>query len=183
MQRVLIQIIIVSSESVHLYNRTYFLILVGDSSCDTSDSDDDVTMIVDLQGYKVCGESTLENIERQKVIKIPFDNTRMKVYSIKVTSCTDLIRRYRDGRPWKKDSRAKWTGYDTVRFIDCNAVMDHCVTKPKLSIHFKVWRKKQTEIQLFKDLWTAQCTWRGCSLSCQEVYCMHIREKSTNFSF
>ena len=63
----LIWIIPVSSESVHLYNRTYFLILVGDSSCDTSNSDDDVTMMVD----KVCGESTWENIKRLKVIEIP----------------------------------------------------------------------------------------------------------------
>ena len=69
----LIRIIPVSSESVHLYNRTYFLILVGDSSFDTSDSDDDVTMMVDLQGNKVCGESNWKNIERQKVIEIPFN--------------------------------------------------------------------------------------------------------------
>ena len=110
MQRVLSQIIPVSSESVHLYNRTYFLILVGDSSCDTSDSDDDVTMIVDLQGYKVCGEITLENIKRQKVIEIPFDNAGMKVHSIKGPNRTDLIRRCRDGRPWKKrfKSEVEW---------------------------------------------------------------------------
>ena len=61
MERVLIRIIPVSSESVHLYNRTYFFILVGDFSCYTSDSDDDVTMMVDLQGHKVCGECTWEN--------------------------------------------------------------------------------------------------------------------------
>ena len=58
----LIRIITVSSESIHLYNRTYFLILVGDSSCDTSDSAGHVTMMVDLQGHKVCGESTWENM-------------------------------------------------------------------------------------------------------------------------
>ena len=45
----LIRIIPVSPEFVHLYNGTYFLILVGDSSCDTSDSDDDVTEMVDLK--------------------------------------------------------------------------------------------------------------------------------------
>ena len=114
-----IRIIPVSPESVHLYNRTYFLILVGYSSCDTSDSDDDVTMIVDFQGHKVCGESTWENIERQKAIEMPFNIDGMKVYSIKGSSRTDLLR-CRDGQPWKKDSRMKWSGYATVRFKDCN---------------------------------------------------------------
>ena len=76
-----------------------FFILVDDSSCDTSDSDDDVTMIVDLQEQRVYEESTWENIERQKVIKIPLDIDRMKVYSIKGFNCSDLLRRCRDGRP------------------------------------------------------------------------------------
>ena len=118
-------IIPVSSESVHLHNHTYFLILVGDSSCDRSDSDDDVTMLVDLQGHKVCEESTWENIKRQKVIEIPFDIDGMKVYSIIVSNRTDLLRRCRDGRPWKKDSRTKRSGYDIVRFKDCNRSL-HC---------------------------------------------------------
>ena len=99
MERVLIRIIPVSSESVHLYNRTYFFILVGDFSCYTSDSDDDVTMMVDLQEHKVCGESTWENIERQKVIETPLDIDGMKVYSIKGCNRTDLLRRCQDGRP------------------------------------------------------------------------------------
>ena len=75
-----------------------------------SDSDDDVTMMVDLQKQKFSGESTWENIGRQKVIEISF-----VVYSIKGCNRTDLLRRCRDGRPWKKDSRTKWSGYDTVR--------------------------------------------------------------------
>ena len=55
------------------------MILAGDSSCGTSDSDDDdVTMMVDLQGHKVRGESTWENIECQKVIEIPFGIDGMK---------------------------------------------------------------------------------------------------------
>ena len=74
----LIQTIPASSQPAHLYNRTYFLILADDSSCDTSDSDDDVTMMVDLQGHKACGESTWENIECQKVIEIPFGIAGMK---------------------------------------------------------------------------------------------------------
>ena len=64
------------------------MILVADSSCDTSDSDVDVTM-VDLQGHKVCGESIWENTEHQKVIEIPFDIGGMKAYSIKGSNCTD----------------------------------------------------------------------------------------------
>ena len=35
---------------------------------------------------------------------------------------------------------------------DSRTVMGHCAAKPKLPVHFKVCRKKQTEIQLFKDL-------------------------------
>ena len=116
----LIRTIPASSQSAHLYNRTYFLILVDDSSCDTSDSDDDVTMMVDLQGHKVCGESTWENIECQKVIEIPFDIDGMKAYSMKGFNRTDLLKRCRDGGSWKKDSRTKWSRYDTVRFKDCN---------------------------------------------------------------
>ena len=116
----LIRIDPISSESVHLYNRIYLLILVGDSSCDTNDSGDDVTMMVDVQGHKVCGESTWENIERQKVIEIPFNIDGMKVYSIKGSNRTDLLRRCRDDQPWKKDSRAMWSRYGTVRFKDCN---------------------------------------------------------------
>ena len=65
-------------------------------------------MMVDLQGHKVCGESNWENIERQKLIEIPFDIEEMKVYSIKGSNRRDLLRRCRDGRPWKKDSRTKW---------------------------------------------------------------------------
>ena len=76
-----------------------FFILVGDSSCDTIDSDDDVTMMADLQEHKVCGESTWENVERQKVIEIPLDTDGMKVYCIKGFNCSDLLRRCRDGQP------------------------------------------------------------------------------------
>ena len=64
----------------------------------------------------------------------------------------------------------------------CVEVVVEICPKPKLPVHFKTWRKKQTEIHLFKDFWTVRCILRGCSLSCQEVYCIH-REKSTNFSF
>ena len=103
----LIRIIPASSQYVHLYNRTYFLILVGDSSCDTSDSDDDVTMMVDLQGHEVCGESTWENIECQKVIEIPFDIDGMKAYSMKGFNRTDLLKRCRDGGSWKKRFKNK----------------------------------------------------------------------------
>ena len=56
-------------------------------------------MMVDLQEHRVCEESTWENIERQKVIEIPLDIDRMKVYSIKGFNCSDLLRRCRDGRP------------------------------------------------------------------------------------
>ena len=79
-----------------------------------------MALMVDLQGHKVCGESTWENIKRQKIIEIMFDIDGMKVYSIKGSNHRDLLRRCRDGRPWKKDSRTKWSGYDTVRFKDCN---------------------------------------------------------------
>ena len=40
-------------------------------------------MMVDLQGHKVCEESTWENIERQKVIEIPFGIDGMKLNFIK----------------------------------------------------------------------------------------------------
>ena len=64
-------------------------------------------MMVDLQEHKVCGESTRENIERRKVIEIPFDNDGMRVHSVKGSNRTDLLRRCRDERPWKKDLRTK----------------------------------------------------------------------------
>ena len=99
------------------------MILIGNSSCDTKDSNDGATVMVALQVHKVCGESTWKNIERQKVIKIPFDTEGMKVYSIKGSNRKDLLRRYRDGRTWKKDSRPKWSGYDTVKFKDCNGLL------------------------------------------------------------
>ena len=59
-------------------------------------------MMVDLQGHKVCGEINWENIDHQKVIEIPLDIDEMKVYFIKGSSRTDLLRRCGDGRPWKK---------------------------------------------------------------------------------
>ena len=40
-------------------------------------------MMVDLQGHKVCEKSTWENIERQKVIEIPFGIDGMKLNFIK----------------------------------------------------------------------------------------------------
>ena len=66
-----------------------------------------------------------KNIKGQKVIEIPFDIDGMKVYSIIVSNRTDLLRRCRDGRPCKKDSRTKRSGYDIVRFKDCNRSL-HC---------------------------------------------------------
>ena len=92
------------------------MILIGGSSCNTSGSDDDITMRVGWQGHKVCGENFWENIECQKVIKISFDIDGVKVYSIKESNYTDLLRRCWDGRPWKKDSWRndswrKWSGF------------------------------------------------------------------------
>ena len=80
----------------------YLLILVGHSSCNTSGSDDNVTMMMGWQGQNVCGGNTWENIECQKVIEIPFDVDGMKVYFIKESNYTDFLRRCRDGRPLKK---------------------------------------------------------------------------------
>ena len=97
------------------------MILVGDSS-ETSDSGDDVTMMVDLQGHKVCGEINWENIDHQKVIEIPLDIDGMKVYFIKRSSCIDLLRRCGDGRPWKKVQERR--GVD-MKPSDSKTLMGH----------------------------------------------------------
>ena len=158
----LIRIISVSSESVHLYNRTYFLILVGDFSCNTSDSDDDTTMMLDLQGHKFFRENTWENIERRKVIEISFDIDGMKVYSIKGSNCADLLRRCRDRRPWKKDSRKNWSGYGTVRCKDCNGPL-RC-TNPNLPFILKFEERNRQKFN-------SPRIWELCSALEESVVC------------
>ena len=108
----------------------YLLILVGHSSCNTSGSDDNVTMMMGWQGQNVCGGNTWENIECQKVIEIPFDVDGMKVYSIKESNYTDFLRRCRDGRPLKKRFMKKMEWIQGLQQIIA-------LPKLKLPVNFK----------------------------------------------
>lgn len=94
-------------------------------------------------GPKVLGQGAWENIECEDVEKLPYDINGMKAYSLQGFNRFDLLHKCRDGRPWKKDSRTNWSGYDTVRYRNCNG-SQRC---PNLECPFIVEFQEQNRIK------------------------------------
>lgn len=95
----------------------------SDSDEELSSSDDDdesVSMMIDRQGNKTLGECAWNKVKIQRTQSLPFDINGLAAYSLKAPNRAELLQKCRDGRPWKNDTRTKWSGYDSVRYKNCN---------------------------------------------------------------
>ena len=93
----------------------------SDNNSNVSDGvSDDEEVVVNAQGQKTIGKDYWKHVHIRKVEQLPTDINGRNVYHLRANNRLVLLEKCRDGRPWKHDSRTKWSGYDTVRYRDCS---------------------------------------------------------------
>ena len=88
-------------------------------SCNEEAPDKEISYI----GNKKVLKRTFDNLKKIKVEKIPFDIDGKKVYQVTAHTRAKLLEKLKDGRQWKKDSRATWSDFKEVRYRDCSLIV------------------------------------------------------------
>lgn len=101
-------------------------------------------------------------LDSEIVSRLPQDIDGLKSYEIKASSRAQLLQKLKDGRPWKRDSRATWTRYDTVRYRDCSGSR----TCPNTECAFFQQYKKANKVHFLK---AGEC--KICSIQGIWSYC------------
>ena len=83
----------------------------------------------DENGYEMRSENEIDEkivlrgiwdiSSMKRVDQIPSNMDGTKRYEIVGKNRSDVLNKSRNGRPWRRDSRSKWTGYKSVRYCDC----------------------------------------------------------------
>lgn len=89
----------------------------------------------------------------QKVTNIPIDINGTTAFRIKRTRHGSIWSQTRDGRPWKRDSRTVWKGFERVRYRDCGGSF----ICPNVDCSFLKEFYEANRLQFAKD---------GCCLVC-----------------
>ena len=87
----------------------------GNDSKNEEVPDDEISYIDNKKVLK----GTFDNLKKIKVEKIPFDIDGKKVYQVTAQKRTKLLKKLKDGRQWKKDSRTTSSDFKEVRYRDC----------------------------------------------------------------
>ena len=94
---------------------------------DEENSSDADSIESELEEYdqmnRVYGKQSWNGLLRGEVDKIPNDIDGKCAFSIKAPSRTVLLEQCTDGRPWRKDTRTKWAGYESVRYKNCEGLL------------------------------------------------------------
>ena len=96
--------------------------------------------------YKIYGESTWKDVPCEKVETIPNDVDGLKHYVVKDKSRSSLLAKCRDGRKWKRDSCTKWSGYDSVRYLNSEGSF-YCPNVDFYYFHYMIKRIASTLIR------------------------------------
>ena len=86
----------------------------SDSNFQSETDDDSIVWL-----NRVYGKQRWKRMKRTRIDRVPYDINGKCAYSIKARSRSLLLERCKDGRPWKKNTRTKWAGYERVRYKDC----------------------------------------------------------------
>jgi len=130
---------------------------------DDYDEESDELVVTNEKGHKVLGEVTWRNVQSQVVTKVPFNIDGLSSFSIKGSCRADTLQRCRDGRPWKPDTRTKWSGYDVVRYKNCNGSL--CC--PNLQCPFAIKFKEANRLKFDKSSRSCNiCGAIGLTMSC-----------------
>ena len=71
---------------------------------------------------RVYGKKAWKGTTVEKVNRVPHNIDGKCVYRIVTKTHELLLERCVDGRPWKKDTQTKWSGYETVRVKNCKGL-------------------------------------------------------------
>ena len=74
---------------------------------------------MNAQGHCVISKDAWQRVSMQHVEKLPCDVDGLSLYSLYSDSRPSLLEKCRDGRPWKRDTKTNWRGYENVRYRNC----------------------------------------------------------------
>ena len=89
----------------------------------------------------------------QKVTSLPMDINGTTAFRIRRTGQGSICNKTKDGRPWKRDSRTVWKGFERVRYKDCGGSF----ICPNVDCSFLKEFHEANRLQFGKD---------GCCLVC-----------------
>ena len=98
-----------------------------DSACSSDDSDESNNEYCsyssdeesELKKCRKITQSAWEGVAFQKPNKLPHDIDGLCCFKLKDTNRIRLLEKVHDGRSWKKDSRTRWIGYETLCYRGC----------------------------------------------------------------
>ena len=71
-------------------------------------------IILNAEGHFLISKDAWQGVSMQRVEKLPFDVDGFSLYSLSSHSRLSLLEKCRDSRPWKRDTKTNWRGYESV---------------------------------------------------------------------
>ena len=140
----------------------------SNGTSDTSDEVDDddenghLYLTLDDHGMRAVEQGVLQNIQLQKVDRVPYDINGTCGYSLTAHTRAELLQTCKDGRPWKKDSGTHWKGYNTTRYKNCNGSLK-C---PNFDWQYFIHTKKENRLKFDKNKMCSICGADGSLIPC-----------------